>query len=333
MDIDTDNSRKQLSTTTAAAIEAHHSAKDASQSQRVAQGQDLTSLNRLLQWSTANTASSPTDQPSPPSTTPTQAARDREWLDAAFPDMFAGVRNLATQLEDATTVDDRLSALENLQEFFLDLNYAENIEKLGVLTPVLQCARDDNPEIRAAAVWVLATAMQNLSNVKAAVLRGGGARVIADRLVDDHPPVRAKAVMAASALLRHADQSIHLAFDQVNGPVALRARLADPHVQTRRRARFFLQHAPVTGNEAFVDQLLTDRGAVAAFSATIAEVDGADVADVEAAVGALAVLADRDLQGLLQVAPELPGVLDALGARCDDEDCTDQVTSLASQMC
>lgn len=327
-------SSQSLSSYTDHALQAHQSAKEARQAQRAISGDKIQSLNQLLQWSTANSAITPTTNndnmnvdtsshrkltQDNATKTDQQLRKDREWLDVAFPDIYEGIRQLVADL-DSPSSDVQLAALESLQEFFLDLNYATNIDKVGALDPVLRLCDADDDDVRAAAIWVAGTAMKDLPEVKNVFLSRDVHHMLARRLTDTSGPVRAKAVMAASALLRHADEGTIRQFDSAGASAALRANLADSNVQTRRRARFFLQHAPETGNASFVSALLSDRPAVAAFSASLAELEPDDVADVEAAIGALNVLVDEDLPGLMQVSPELPGILDELAAQCSDDD-------------
>lgn len=337
-----------LSTQAESALQAHQAAKEAREAQRSISGDQIQSLNQLLQWSTANSstpaqADNPTahtdvdvpagtdNGPDDSQKTVDQLRKDREWLDAAFPDVYEGIRTLVNNL-DSSSRDVQLDALESLQEFFLDLNYAVNIEKVGALDPVLRLCDDDDDEIRTAAMWVVGTAMKDLPEVKAMFLACDVHLVLARRLADVSDSVRAKAVMAASALLRHADVHTIRNCDHAGTSAALRANLADSHAQTRRRARFFLQHAPETGNTSFVSSLLEDRPAIAAFSSSLSEVDPDDVADVEAAIGALNVLINRDVNVLLQVAPELPGILDELSTRCTDDDLIALIREASSRL-
>lgn len=322
--------------TGASALEALRASQAKKDAENVISGNDLSSLNKFLQWSTAH--STPPSDPAPPTTnpskTPEQLAKDREWLDQAFPDMFAGVKQLIKLIrgehdQQPLSTQETEDALHALQEYFVDLNYAVNIDKLGALEPVLHHARTGAAPVRAAAVWVLGSAMQALPPVKDAVMAKEGHLVLVEALRDEDDSVRAKAVMASSALLRHSPPQIQARFSEAGGDVLMRRLLADANVQVRRRARFFLQFARETGNEAFVKGLLRDRVAVSSLSVSVAEVDVADVADVEAAVGALTVLAETDRQGLFQVAPELPGVVDELVSRCHDQDTRETLEELA----
>lgn len=331
-----------MSSFTENALQAHQSAKEGRQAQQAISGDKIQSLNQLLQWSTANSVVTPqtedsqthvdtTSQQKTAPKTKEQLEEDREWLDEAFPDVYEGIRQLVADLDSpsSTTQED---ALNNLLEFFLDLNYAINIDKVGAVDPVLRLCDSENDQVRSAALRLAGGAMKDLPEVKNMFLSRGVHHVLARRLADTCGAVRAKAVMAASALMSHADEEITRQFDSAGASTALRANLADPHVQTRRRARFFLQHAPNTGNTEFVSTLLSDRPAVAAFSASLAEVDPNDVADVEAAIGALDVLVDRDPAGLIRVSPELPGILDDLATRCTDDDLVPMIRQISSKL-
>lgn len=331
-----DNSRElSADSAEAAALDAFHSSRARKEAEQVIAGKDLSSLNKLLQWSAAHSdpaTESSTGREKALQKAPEQLAADRKWLDAAFPDMFADVKRLIALLKDEEnplSVDDTVEALEGLEEYFVDLNHAVNIDKLGALELVLESAKAPHARVRAAAVWVLGSAMRDLEEVKELVMQRNGHQVLSDCLEDEDDAVRAKAVMASSALLRHSKEELRNQFAVVGGNMNLKRLLADGNIQVRRRARFFLQHAAQTGNVDFVKDLLSDRVAVASFSQSVGEVDVDDVADVESAVGALTVLAESDRQGLLQVAPELPGVIDDLVCRCHDQELGDSLSNLA----
>lgn len=321
-----EGSHSVLSPDAARALESHELAKVMRALENSsATPDDITSLNTLLRWSTANTPAEGTAPPSnEPKKTPEQLEKDRAWLDVAFPDPHADVKGLISLLttpsDPPLSTDETVTALESLEELFADLNHAENIEKLGALQPLLDAASSPEPRFRAAAVWALGTALQDLQQVKEIYIKNGAHIVLARCLRDDHPTVRAKAVRAVSALLRHSSSGVHLQLADSGAAHAMRAALVDANPQVRRRARFFLQYARETRNEEFVRGLLADREAVAQFCDSIKETDVEDIADVETAVGALQVIVKMDCQGLLQVAPELPGVVDELIAKCGDED-------------
>ena len=316
----------------AKALEALQRAKQEKEANKSITADEITSMNKLLQWSAAHSDPDASAKPENHKTV-AELKKDREWLDAAFPDMFAEIKALIKMLSDEKLDDDMtVEVLESMQEYFMDLNYAVNIDKLGALDPVLECTESESADVRATAVWVIGTSMQDLMEVKNLFMAKDVHIMLIERLKEDSARVRAKAVMASSALLRNSSQDIRDKFDEAGGMKALRTVLSDEDVQVRRRARFFLQHAPETQNGQFVDALLTDRNAMAAFSSSVEQLDVEDVADVEAAVGALDVLVGNEKQALLQVAPELPGILDTLAERCSDLDLKELLSGLAGRM-
>lgn len=355
--------REALPSHAVQALQAHNSAKEGSrQSNQVpTRTEDIKSLNQLLQWATANsvdntecntgstnpsvTTVSMTSTAKPsnnashqarPSRTTAELKQDREWLDAAFPDMYAGIREMIKQLEENKQLshDDRVGILEDLQEFFVDLNYAVNIDKIGVLQPVLAIASSsEDARERATAIWILGTCMQHLDEVKQLFLSHDVHSIIAQALQQSQPDiVRGKAVMASAALLHHPSPQIVDAFQSVQGYKLLIACLADRNKQARRRAQFFLQNARHTGNQLFVDMLMHDQNAIAAFSASYNHVDVDDFAQVETAMNALAVVVESNAQALLQVAPELPGILDNLVSRCADDELCQLIRDVADRL-
>lgn len=348
------------------ALQAHNSGKEGNrQSNQVpTRTEDIKSLNQLLQWATANsvdnnegntdnntnttsvTTISTTPSAAKPSHNDSQQARpkrttaelqqDCEWLDAAFPDMYAGIRELIKQLEENKQLsqDDRVGILEDLQEFFVDLNYAVNIDKIGALQPILALASNsEDARERATAIWILGTCMQHLDEVKQLFLSHDVHSIIAQALQQPQPDiVRGKAVMASAALLHHPSPQIVDAFQSVQGYNLLIACLADRNKQTRRRAQFFLQHARHTGNQLFVDMLMHDQNAIAALSASYNHLDIDDFVEVETAMNALAVVVESNAQALLQVAPELPGILDNLVSRCADDELGQLIRDVADRL-
>lgn len=312
--------------TAEAALSALQAAKEASKSDDVAKGEGLTSLNRLLQWSAANSdgpeAAAATAERLK-SRTPEQFKEDRAWLDAAFPDMFSDVKQLTSILTgkpvskdgpvppspDTLSDDVIIECLNGIEEYMADMNYAINIEKLGTLAPVVKFATHPTPGVRVAALWVLGTAMQGVAEVKKQVLSGGGLPPVISGLADAQHAVRSKACMAASALLKHSDPSVCKAFVDAGGLSPLLRTTGDDVASVRRRSQFLLQHAESSGLSWLVDALLSDATAVKRLVASLANADASDSGEVEAAIGAIAGAADHDRIRLLEHAPTLPGVI------------------------
>lgn len=308
------------------ASNAERRAPDAQNADRVAEGQDLTSLNKLLQWGAANSASTGTAEQSShskPMRSPEELKRDRVWLDAAFPDMFGDVKRLSALLagnirpeqgeENGSTElseESRIEILNALEEYMADLNYAVNITKLGTLGPVIENARHESPRVRAAALWVLGTSMQNVDDVKAQVIAAGGIPVIVAGLEDGHAAPRSKAFRAASALLRHADEDTAAEFRAAGGLSPFKAAVIDDDNMVRMKALFTLSHADSVGMPWFTKAVLDDSSIVSQLSVLVSQLDDSDVALVESTLDALEVLACQDRIRLLELAPELLGYLE-----------------------
>lgn len=337
------------------AVASLRAAKDKEDGKRVAEGKDITSLNRLLQWGAANSAppaddatgenEADTKQPS----TEADAERirkDREWLDAAFPDMFGGIKRLADILagkpvkrmdgdgKETIELDDgmRVEVLNEIEEYMADLNYATNITKLGVLDTVLKHTAHENASVRAAAFWVLGTAVQDFPEAKAQVVAGGAVPMLVAGLSDSDMQPRAKACMAVSSLLKHASPSIIDTFRSSGGAAPLRKALTDDSAQIRRRVMFFVEHAHVSGNDWFVDDVAADEATLTALVKSLEQVDVSECDQIEQICGALDAIAAHDRTSLVDVAPHLPGVLDRLARGVSDSETRERVAALSNRI-
>lgn len=343
--------RETIPSHAAQALQAHNSRKQSGQSKAPETTEEITSLNRLLQWATANTEEKePTNEGATTLTTTTASTEtnetkkksnfenitqaDREWLDAAFPDVYEGLREIVKQL-DSEKPDERIDALSDLQEFLMDLNYATNIDKFGALDPLIRLSRPDegnSTEERSLAIWCLGTASQHLNSIKLLLISNDVHLLIANTLSDPSTPpqVLAKAVMASSALLRDSSDEVIEAFEEAGGMKGLRLALSNDHVGTRKKVRFFYAHC---GNAKFVDDLIYGDGyALGLFIDSLKRVDVDDYADCETAMDAVKTVIERDVQKVLQVGPELPGNVDELLGRCTDEDIRDIIQKVAGKL-
>lgn len=335
--------------TAEAALAALQSAREDGKSDDVAKGEGLTSLNRMLQWSAAN-ASGPDAAAQTAerlqARAPEQLKEDRAWLDAAFPDMFSDVKHLTSQLTGKPVSPDKpkpappetlsdemlIDILNGIEEYMADLNFAVNITKLGTLEPVVKLATHKTPSVRAAALWVLGTSMQDVDDVKTQVIAGGGVPPIVSGLSDSHHAVRAKACMATSALLKHGGHGVQKAFVDAGGVAPLLATTGDSTPTVRRRSQFLLQHAHSAGLAWLVDALLNDGESVKRLVGALESADAADSGDVEASVGAIGAVADHDRIRLLEHAPSLPGVISKIRAAVDVAETRQELDKLLAKL-
>lgn len=337
-------------TTAAAALAAHTSSPNAGVNDSAARGEDLTSLNRLLQWGAANSgdaSAASAAREKAAARTPEELRAERAWLDDAFPDMFDEVKFLTSLLTgvpakaDAATPADPatlpaekvVNILEGIEEYMADLNFAINIAKLGTLKPVVERAGEGEvDEVRAAALWVLGTSMQDVAEVKTQVVAGGGVAPIVVGLGDKAHVVRAKSVMAASALLRHCDGSVKEAFVEAGGVAPLVRAFADENGSVRRRALFMLQHVHTSGLPWVAEAVLMEAEIVKGIVKGLERADGSDCAAVEAACGGMAALVATDKGRVTEIVPSLPGVIMMAQGKATERETKQQLQALCDMV-
>lgn len=313
-----------LSSAQSAAVNAHKRTHEGA----VPATDELTSLNKLLQWSSAHSAQGGTDSATPPTA---GNKPDREWLNAMFPDMNAGIKEATALLNtalDAKEIDDAVDALSTLEEYLADMNYARNVGPLGILPPLLRSLTHLNAGIRAGAAWATGSLLQDLPSNCELACQEGLLQPLAALLADENAVVRAKAVRAVSALLRAAPPALRDTFAP-SVSSALVACVADEDARVRSRTCFLVAHAAHSGNAWLLDAV-TSRGAHIVTAVT--DADASDTAAVEPILGTISALVERNRASLLTNAPSLVGALDALAARCDDDELCTAVEQVARSL-
>jgi hypothetical protein len=337
------------------AVSAVRLVREEEETKEVAEGKNISSLNRLLQWGAANSERLPEDPADAAKQVEGRKARgpeelknDREWLDAAFPDMFAAVKRLsavlagkhppgATEAElekPAPVLDDdmRVDILNEIEEYMADLNYAVNITKLGTLAPVLEHAKHPTPRVRAAALWVLGTAMQNVDDVKLQLVAAQGVPILVGALSDKAVAPRSKACMAVTSLLKHAEPQVLEAFRKADGPALLQGALVDDDTAIRRRVLFFLQHSHTSGNAWFPETILCNRSLTAQLAEDLSRASSDDCVFVESSAGAIRALVHQDRHRVLELVPSLPGIVENLKINVDDDNTRSYLAELSDEL-
>lgn len=223
----------------------------------MSEGRELSSLNRLLQWSVKETAAGGSEG-DPKPIDREKIEQNREILDLVFMDEYKNIEVLrgtvASPGEGEEGVGRRIEALEALEEYAHDLDYAVNFGKVGVIKTLVEVYDEENldEKVKMMVVWVLGTIMQDAQGVKAEVVTLNGVPVIAKALRDPSAKVRAKAVMASSALLRESPMFLEV-FTTSGALKELINCLTDVDELPRRRAIFFLEHCRSTKAEYYAD--------------------------------------------------------------------------------
>eukprot|EP01085_Mycamoeba_gemmipara_P002056 Mycagemm_TRINITY_DN10053_c0_g2::TRINITY_DN10053_c0_g2_i1::g.2056::m.2056 type:complete len:308 gc:universal TRINITY_DN10053_c0_g2_i1:985-62(-) len=159
------------------------------------------SLTNMLQWSIANTA--PRDANAPPFTPQMPPEEYKKWSDVMFKDDASKMKELLRVLTTTgATVEERETALEELNFLTETLDNANDLSKLGGLPPLVAALSDPSAGIRQRASWTLGTCVQNNHPFQHLLMQGGGLEPLLKLLQEDPvPEVRSKALFCLSGLL------------------------------------------------------------------------------------------------------------------------------------
>lgn len=122
-------------------------------------------LNQLLQWSIENSSASQPDSTAPPA--------PRRPLDTAALQALMGGPSDAELMKQSMhaiqspdiILSEKLVAFDNLEQLIENIDNANNLENLGLWTPLVELLTDEERELRRMAAWCVGTAVQN--NAKA----------------------------------------------------------------------------------------------------------------------------------------------------------------------
>ena len=166
-------------------------------------------LNELLKWGIENTDTSAAAAPAPPSGNDIQNL-DPELLKAIMggpsdAELMKEAIEVITTTDPEVTMDNKLIAFDNFEQLIENLDNANNMEKLGLWTPLLSLLEHSEEDLRRMAAWCVGTAVQNNETSQARLLAMGGIpRIISIAIKEDETAaVRRKAVYALSSAVRN----------------------------------------------------------------------------------------------------------------------------------
>ncbi|KAH0846792.1 hypothetical protein AYO21_07351 [Fonsecaea monophora] len=162
-------------------------------------------LNSLLQWSIEN---------SDTGRNPDQPVREPRGLSADVLRSLMGGPSDADLMREAMAIiessdpevthDAKMTAFDNLEQLVESIDNANNMEPLGLWSPLLAQLESHSADLRRMAAWCIGTAVQN--NVKAQerlLALNGIERLVQVSLDDADKAVRRKAVYALSSGIRN----------------------------------------------------------------------------------------------------------------------------------
>ena len=200
-----------------------------------------------------------------------------------MPDIAKMMQEALTKVLDVSLEDEaREEAVLELQDHVEDIDNARDFKTIGGFEEMARLLTNDGaPLLQAAAAYVLGTAIKNHHELQLHLLRETDALPALLALLRSHADaeVRAKAVYAASALLRNCPEA-QASFGQLNGVDTLLAVLADASNAPRRLVRKTLVLVTDLLREQRTTRAATDKER-ATFKRVQAEADAAYAQTVE----------------------------------------------------
>ncbi|MDI1491761.1 MAG: hsp70 nucleotide exchange factor fes1 [Ramalina farinacea] len=167
-------------------------------------------MNQLLKWSIENSEdakSDPTSTTDPKAERPSGRSVNAEALHALMggpSDADLMRESMAAILRSDITLENKLVAFDNFEQLIENIDNANNMENIGLWTPLVSLLANDEPEIRRYAAWCFGTAVQNNEKCQARLLAVDAIpKLINLALGDSNEGVRRKAIYALSSEVRN----------------------------------------------------------------------------------------------------------------------------------
>ncbi|KAI9697975.1 MAG: hsp70 nucleotide exchange factor fes1 [Candelina mexicana] len=167
-------------------------------------------MNQLLKWSIENseaTRNDPTAVTDPKAERPSGRGINAEALASLMggpSDADLMREAMAAILSTDISLHNKLVAFDNFEQLIETIDNANNMESLGLWTPLVQQLESEEAELRKMAAWCVGTAVQN--NVKAQdrlVVLGAIPTLVKLAVHDPSQAVRRKAIYALSSEVRN----------------------------------------------------------------------------------------------------------------------------------
>ena len=160
-------------------------------------------LNELLKWSVQNSEAG--RDPSQPTREPAGLSQDAlRALMGGPSDADLMKQAMTVVVNPESTAEAKMIAFDNFEQLVENLDNANNMEPLGLWTPLIGQLDNEEADMRRMAAWCVGTAVQN--NVKSQerfLAMNGVAKLCQVAVKDGDQQVRRKAVYALSSSVRN----------------------------------------------------------------------------------------------------------------------------------
>lgn len=167
-------------------------------------------MNQLLKWSIENSenpSADPTSTTDPKVERPSGRPINAEALNSLFggpSDADLMKDSMAAILSPQIALGNKLVAFDNFEQLIENLDNANNMEVLGLWSPLVQLLKSDEAELRKYAAWCVGTAVQNNAKAQERLLAVDAIPVLAHLSIEDsNELVRRKAIYALSSEIRN----------------------------------------------------------------------------------------------------------------------------------
>ncbi|KAJ5715101.1 Hsp70 nucleotide exchange factor fes1 [Penicillium malachiteum] len=172
-------------------------------------------MNKLLKWSVQNSQQQNEDGSLTAPPTTEQVSRN------LTPDMInalmggpsdADLMKAAMEVlhSDESDLENKLIAFDNFEQLIEGIDNANNLEPMGLWTPLVQLLAHEEADMRRYAAWCIGTAVQN--NEKAQdklIVLNAIPKLVKVATTDSNPATRKKAVYAISSAVRNYQPSLN----------------------------------------------------------------------------------------------------------------------------
>ncbi|KAJ9143857.1 Hsp70 nucleotide exchange factor FES1 [Pleurostoma richardsiae] len=178
-------------------------------------------LSELLKWSIENTPAADGNNTSSADRAPASRLNP-EVIAALFggpsdAELMQAAMGVITSTDPGVSLDDKLTAFDNLEQLIESLDNANNLAKLSLWTPLLGMLEHDERELRKMAAWCVGTAVQNNEPSQERLLAMGGIPALVGLATagDEHLDVRRKAIYALSSAVRNYQPAMDAAAEEL----------------------------------------------------------------------------------------------------------------------
>lgn len=175
-------------------------------------------MNQLLKWSIENSERPSTDPKNPSDPNP-EREPSRPLNADALRSLMGGPSDADLMKESMTallspqiSLENKLVAFDNFEQLIENIDNANNMESLGLWTPLIGLLKSEEPDLRRYAAWCAGTAVQNNVRAQERLLIMGGIPTLAKMAVEDEVEiVRRKAIYALSSVMRNFQPALDVA--------------------------------------------------------------------------------------------------------------------------